>query len=183
MGRDATQEIKLLRAPSNSSIQLLCLQRDWGCVMDWSSAEDSLMTEAEPSWEFLFCSNVDSMLPAEVLKTLCVLIYKLILVTDPAEIAVNPWPILRQPVMVFWALLFFFSARKTIEATQFRCKQTLNMLYVKYQGVLIQYTSPPFRFTANTLSQPRDLWKTIYSIFGECHPGNYPIALAPQCWG
>lgn len=49
------------------------------------------MTEAEPPWEFLFCSNIDSVLPAEVLKILYVLIYKLILVTDPAEMAVNPW--------------------------------------------------------------------------------------------
>lgn len=88
MGRDATQEMKLLRAPTPA--QLLCLRRDWGCVMDWSSAEDSLMIEAEPRWEFLFCSNVDSMLPAEVFKTLYVIIYELLLVTDAAEMVVNP---------------------------------------------------------------------------------------------
>lgn len=58
--------------------------------MDWSSAEDSLVNEAEPHWEFLFWSNVDSMLPAEVFKTLYVIIYKLLLVTDSAEMAVNP---------------------------------------------------------------------------------------------
>lgn len=58
--------------------------------MDWSSAEDSLMTEAEPPWEFLFCSSIDFILPAEVLKSLYIIIYKLILITDPAEMAVNP---------------------------------------------------------------------------------------------
>lgn len=48
------------------------------------------MTKAEPPWEFLFCSNLDSMLPAEVLKTLYVIIHKFILVTDLAAMTVNP---------------------------------------------------------------------------------------------
>lgn len=48
------------------------------------------MTKAEPLWEFLFCSSIDFVLPAEVLKSLYIIIHKLNLVTDPAEMAVNP---------------------------------------------------------------------------------------------
>lgn len=81
---------EVAQGPIQLLLQLLCLKRDWGCVMDWSSAEDSLMIEAEPPWEFLICSNVDSMLPAKVLKTLYIIIYTLVFITDPAEMAVNP---------------------------------------------------------------------------------------------
>lgn len=169
------------------SVQLPCLHGGCGHVIDWHSANNSPDDRTRNSLGIIFlqqgwlCAASRSVEKPDYNN-----IYKLILVTETSWGGCESLtPFLRQPIMAFLNIVVFFCSENNRRSTvPLQTKPEHALTYMRNIKERLFRTHYHPSVLQQTPRHGRETLGKLYIVYSaECHPCNYPVALAPRCCG